>query len=685
MRRIVPALFLTLLLAGALATALTVLTRLVQRDRAALIDQFTRERHVQLERAAEGVRTSMEDVEEDVRFAAELLGNGAPLTNHRPELEALISAVGKYKTIAVYGADGQEYFTLRDPRFDAVAGASPEELRSTVLAVSGAGRQIATSKALEADPSGWLRIFATNIYDESGATLGVVAMVVDTAPLMTSLSGLTDEGSRLLLLGAHGNPLPRSHPVLGAAVARLGSQGSGFSRIITEMRAGHQGQVILPAEEATRLALPAAESIVVYVPLPFHGGSRWSVATFSSTDALRSRDRALVTSLVVVSGVLAGFFALLGVSLTVVLRRDRELAEARRHAAELSQARDLIQKILDHVPTGLMALTADAKVSTVNRVLRTGGGTVGKHSSLSEFFSLAPPFQVERVLELVAQSRRDGRVKSMMAQSLFGTGGSFRLAAVPLEQPDDELASLLVIDDLSAIRSLEDQLVRAEKLSTVGVLAAGIAHEIGTPLGIVRGRAEYLAGKLGADSPHRSGLASIIEQIDRVSRVIRQLLDFSRVQPANTAQVRLESVFESVEQLLSVEAERREVGLRVRPPGVLVVKADADQLQQVLINLLLNGFDASKPGQTVQLWAEPGGSTVELVVQDTGHGMNEDEQRRIFDPFWTTKKPGQGTGLGLAVVAQVVRNHGGQLNVSSQPELGTTVRVSWPLSGEERS
>jgi signal transduction histidine kinase len=87
----------------------------------------------------------------------------------------------------------------------------------------------------------------------------------------------------------------------------------------------------------------------------------------------------------------------------------------------------------------------------------------------------------------------------------------------------------------------------------------------------------------------------------------------------------------------------------------------------------------------VQLWAEPGRSTVELVVQDTGHGMNEDEQRRIFDPFWTTKKPGQGTGLGLAIVAQVVRNHGGQLNVSSQPELGTTVRVSWPLSGEERA
>lgn len=686
MRRILPALLLTLLLGGALATALTVLMRLVQSDRAALVDQFKRDRRVQLDRAASGVAQSLEDVEEDVRFAAQLLGQGAPLATRKAELEALLAAVGKYKAIAVLGADGEEVFNLRDTRFAAPLQPYLPAIQETAwVALRRPAGSVASSSSLEADPTGWFRVFATAIDDERGISIGVVAVLVDTAPLMTSLRGLSNEETWLLVLGANGAPLAQTDTSLVHAVEKLPSAAAatgGLTRIVSEMRSGREGQASLLAEEATLLGLPAAELIVVYAPLRGHDGLTWSIATFSSTDALRSRDRSLVKSLVLVSAVLAGFFALLGVSLTMALRRAHELAETRRHATELGHARDVIQKILDHVPTGLMALSGDLTVSSVNRALRSRVDPARPRMTLADFFTTAAPLQLARVTELVQQSRREGRVKSLFVESLFGAEGSFQLISVPLGQPDEELASLLVVDDLSAIRTLEEQLVRAEKLSTVGVLAAGIAHEIGTPLGIVRGRAEYIAGKLGGESPHRAGLTSIIEQIDRVSRVIRQLLDFSRLQPANTMHVKLQGAFESVAQLLDVEAERRGLVLEIQPPGALVVKADADQLQQVLINLILNGFDASGPGKSVQLSAVPVGGNVELVVRDTGNGMSEDEQRRIFDPFWTTKKPGQGTGLGLAMVAQLVRNHGGHIHVSSTPSLGTTVRVAWPLEGK---
>ena len=127
-----------------------------------------------------------------------------------------------------------------------------------------------------------------------------------------------------------------------------------------------------------------------------------------------------------------------------------------------------------------------------------------------------------------------------------GDGGRYNVHAVPLEPRFAEARLLIVVEDLSALRALEDQLLRAEKLATVGVLAAGIAHEIGTPLGVVRGRAEYMRGKLGSDGPAAGGLGIIIEQIDLISRTIRQLLDFSRARQAAVRAVRLEPIARAV-------------------------------------------------------------------------------------------------------------------------------------------
>jgi signal transduction histidine kinase len=231
---------------------------------------------------------------------------------------------------------------------------------------------------------------------------------------------------------------------------------------------------------------------------------------------------------------------------------------------------------------------------------------------------------------------------------------------------------------------MSSQLLRAEKLATVGGLAAGIAHEIGTPLGVVRGRAELLVSKLGEGGPAESARV-IVDEIDRISRVIRQLLDFSSTSPARAGPVEVEAVASNVAELLAFEAASRKVALSVEvAPRLPVVAANPDELKQVLVNLTLNALHACSPGGHVRLRASPGPpeTGVVIAVEDDGSGIPEELRHRVFDPFFTTKKRGKGTGLGLTVAAQIVRNHGGEIDVDGRVGGGTRVTVLWPVANE---
>ena len=288
------------------------------------------------------------------------------------------------------------------------------------------------------------------------------------------------------------------------------------------------------------------------------------------------------------------------------------------------------------------------------------------------------------VQHAVESRRPESRFGEHLA--IFGQEGQFNLHVIPMEGGDPRAAALLVIEDVSQVRALESQLVRAEKLATIGVLAAGIAHEIGTPLGVVRGRAEYVLGKLGAAHPQAPGLRVIAEQIDQVTGTIGELLDFSRIHPAQARPTSLLATASAVEELLRIEATRRSVSMRVELPAALPeVWANPDQLRQVLVNLALNALDACSRGGTVVISAEARSgealtARVELSVADDGCGIPLAQQAQVFDPFFTTKKRGQGTGLGLTVVAQIVRNHGGEIRLESTEGAGTRVRVSWPVA-----
>ncbi|HEX4353505.1 MAG TPA: HAMP domain-containing sensor histidine kinase [Polyangiales bacterium] len=237
----------------------------------------------------------------------------------------------------------------------------------------------------------------------------------------------------------------------------------------------------------------------------------------------------------------------------------------------------------------------------------------------------------------------------------------------------------------------EQQLRHADRLMTVGKLASGMAHELGTPLNVVSGRAQMIASGESVDLEAKEDARIIIEQTRRMTKLMRELLDFARPRPAQRAWVDLRPLAQQTLTLLSALARSHEAELLVLDGESAWASIDPGQLQQVLTNLVVNAIHALPGHGTVSIgfrhehakapFEHGGRLSKRLVVEvsDTGQGMDAAIIPRIFEPFFTTKEVGQGTGLGLSVTHGIVREHGGFITVHSEPGEGTTFAVHLPL------
>ena len=247
----------------------------------------------------------------------------------------------------------------------------------------------------------------------------------------------------------------------------------------------------------------------------------------------------------------------------------------------------------------------------------------------------------------------------------------------------------------------ERQLQQAQKLAALGRLASEVAHEIGTPLSIISGRTEVIQKKLPPDHPLARDATTVLRQVERISGILRQLLDYARPRRLTRNPLPVEPVFTRVVELLDPIAARRQVRLVAQASGALPpILADADQLQQVLLNLVTNALDATSPGGQVRLTASDEDSgpmppaegrlrisrgrdpqpCVTLRVDDTGCGIPPERLEKIFEPFFSTKERGGGTGLGMAIVEDIVRAHGAAIEIESAEGRGTTVWLQWPAA-----
>jgi two-component system NtrC family sensor kinase len=236
-----------------------------------------------------------------------------------------------------------------------------------------------------------------------------------------------------------------------------------------------------------------------------------------------------------------------------------------------------------------------------------------------------------------------------------------------------------------------EQLRHADRLNTVGKLASGIAHELGTPLNVVAARAKMILRESQTPEEVAEDAHIIAEQVERMTRIIRQLLDFARVGKLKRAPTALGPLVGSTLSMLEPLARKDGVALETEgTDDELLADVDAGQIQQALANLIMNAIQAQPGGGRVRVTlerargAEPGtGRTpsehVTLAVQDEGSGMSQDTRERAFEPFYTTKDVGQGTGLGLSVSHGIIVEHGGWLELDSEPGRGSRFTIHLPL------
>jgi two-component system, NtrC family, sensor kinase len=243
-----------------------------------------------------------------------------------------------------------------------------------------------------------------------------------------------------------------------------------------------------------------------------------------------------------------------------------------------------------------------------------------------------------------------------------------------------------LLDESERKIELERRLRHSDKLATIGTLASGLAHEIGTPLGVIRGRAEHLLRSDPDSRKQTQGLEIIINQIDRITRIVRMLLDFGRRREPVRVTSDVRTIVQRTLHLLETEAERRHIRLISElGPSPLMVDCDVDQLQQVFVNLGMNALDAMvQRGGVLRVSAYTSGERVRLIFEDDGPGVNEEHKERVFDPFFTTKDPGKGTGMGLAVSQSIVRDHDGDITLEPRAR-GARFVVTLALSHRRES
>ena len=260
---------------------------------------------------------------------------------------------------------------------------------------------------------------------------------------------------------------------------------------------------------------------------------------------------------------------------------------------------------------------------------------------------------------------------------------------VDLRKSNDEIGLLAdsfnemsrkMASDIEQLQKLNEQLIRTEKLAAMGTLAAGVAHEVNNPLASISSLIQMMRSKPNLDEETAERLKLISAQIARITQVTRDMMDFARVRPAAKSLVDINGEIEKSLRLASFDKSFQKLNLKKDftddSPKVF---ADADQLQQVFLNFFLNARDAMPDGGDLLISTKQTTGTLQIEICDSGFGISETDRKKIFDPFYTTKPTGKGTGLGLAVCYGIITAHGGKIEVSSNESNGASFLISLPI------
>ncbi len=349
---------------------------------------------------------------------------------------------------------------------------------------------------------------------------------------------------------------------------------------------------------------------------------------------------------------------------------------------EYERLKEFSENIVESINVGILAAGLDDRVESWNTQMERLSG-IGREDAvgrtLAELFPTALVEQFDR-------TRREMRIHHLDKFALDTKNGEsiMNIAIAPLVARDmEQIGRLVIFDNVTDRAELERRLVQADKLSSIGLLAAGVAHEVNTPLAVISTYAQMLAKQVAEDEQKSRILEKIARQTFRASEIVNSLLNFSRTPNAETAEVQLNRVIQETLSLLEHQLMKAGIEVRIHLDARLVpVKGNPGKLQQVFLNLFMNARDAmdgqAKPPRGVlEVTTRNGEAGVVVDVTDTGHGIAPEHLSRIYDPFFTTKSS-KGTGLGLSVTYGIIQEHGGAIEAISRPGEGTCFHLEFP-------
>jgi two-component system NtrC family sensor kinase len=360
---------------------------------------------------------------------------------------------------------------------------------------------------------------------------------------------------------------------------------------------------------------------------------------------------------------------------------------------EYERLKEFSENIVESINVGILAADLDDRVESWNSQIERLTGIERERAVGKKLSELFPADLVEQFDRARGETGVHNVYKfALKPLSVNGNGSSnghgprrretiLNLAIAPLVSKDQQqIGRLVIFDDITDRSELEQRLVQADKLSSIGLLAAGVAHEVNTPLAVISTYAQMLAKQVSDDSQKSLILDKIAKQTFRASEIVNSLLNFSRTSSTSFGDVNLNRVIQETLSLLEHQLQKSDVQVKVElDAGLPAIHGNGGKLQQVFLNLFLNARDAMPAGGTLEVktWADD--SSAKIEVADTGSGIAPEHLNRIYDPFFTTKAARKGTGLGLSVTYGIIQEHGGSIEVSNRRSGGARFRLDLPL------
>jgi two-component system NtrC family sensor kinase len=430
--------------------------------------------------------------------------------------------------------------------------------------------------------------------------------------------------------------------------------------------------------ESARAAIQEADSVRgtleelalnYFIPCRFHERTAAVLGLGKTVDGdyLSSDDIELLITI-------AGYVA-------IAIENARLYQSLEQKAMQIERLKDFSENIVESLKIGVLTTDLDDRIESWNPQLEELLGTTRRDALQRKLSETLPS---DLVAEIEARAAGD-HVSGIYRFRLSAPGGRqlvVNASVAPLVgKRGSRLGRLILLDDITQRVRLEDQMVQTEKLTSLGLLAAGVAHEVNTPLAVISNYIQMLAKQIPADDPRQKTIERIVKQTFRASEIVNNLLNFSRTGAKEFVEVDINYVLEETLTLVQHPFKTAQVNVlkdySQKLPSVL---GSPTRLQQVFLNLFMNARDAMPGGGMLEVRTAAQNGSVEIEVTDTGTGIPAEHLHRIFDPFFTTKASGRGTGLGLSVSYGIIKEHAGKIDVRSTPGKGTSFRLEFPVA-----